>query len=44
MQAPAQTNRLTVKVQRVVNLNAVSTATASTKSGLSCMFTIGTAI
>ncbi|QHV96191.1 MULTISPECIES: hypothetical protein [Spirosoma] len=44
MQAPAQNNRLSVKVQRVVNLNAIGTNTASTKSGQICdWFTIGTA-
>ncbi|NDU97865.1 hypothetical protein [Spirosoma terrae] len=43
MQSPAQNNRLSVKVQRVVNLNAVGTSTASTKSGVLCdLFTIGT--
>ncbi|NEU69776.1 hypothetical protein [Spirosoma agri] len=41
MQAPAQVNRLSVKVQRVVNLNAVSASTSSTKSGIICeWFTI----
>ncbi|WP_461069940.1 hypothetical protein [Spirosoma horti] len=33
-------NRPSIKVQRVVNLNAVGVRTSSTKSGLPCWLTI----
>ncbi|MFD2934815.1 hypothetical protein [Spirosoma flavum] len=35
-----QTNRPSIKVQRVVNLNAVGVRTGSTKSGLPCWLTV----
>jgi hypothetical protein len=42
MQTPTQTptNRLTLKVERVVNLNALGVNTANTKSGWPCTITI----
>lgn len=41
-QVQSQLNRLTVNVERIVNLNAVGVNTSNTKSGWPCMFTIVT--